>query len=77
MIIKQSIYILSIITKEIGKLKTHSPIYCIMFQQLSEVCNLANDGDFDTFVTLMQHCHGDTEVASIVCNFVKDCFTCS
>ena len=48
-----------------------------MFQQLSEVCNLANDGDFDTFVTLMQHCHGDTEVASIVCNFVKDCFTCS
>ena len=48
-----------------------------MFQQLSEVCNLANDGDFITFVTLMQHCHGDTEVASIVCNFVKDCFTCS
>ena len=30
MIISQSIYILSIITKEIGKLKTHSPIYCIM-----------------------------------------------
>ena len=30
MIIRQSIYIFSVITKEIGKLKTHSPIYCIM-----------------------------------------------
>ena len=30
MIIRQSIYILSIITREMGKLKTHSPIYCIM-----------------------------------------------
>ena len=30
MMIKQSIYILSIITKEMGKLKTHSPTYCIM-----------------------------------------------
>ena len=29
MIIRQSIYILSIITKEMGKLKTHSPLYCI------------------------------------------------
>ena len=29
-ITKQSIYILSIITKEMGKLKTHSPTYCIM-----------------------------------------------
>ena len=28
MIIRQSIYILSIITKELGKLKTHSPTYC-------------------------------------------------
>ena len=30
MIIKQSICILSIITREMGKLKTHSSIYCIM-----------------------------------------------
>ena len=30
MIIRQSIYILSIITGEMGKLKTYSPIYCIM-----------------------------------------------
>ena len=30
MIIRQSIYILSIITKEMGKLKTHSLTYCIM-----------------------------------------------
>ena len=30
MIIRQSIYILSIITREMGNLKTHSPIYCIM-----------------------------------------------
>ena len=30
MIIRQSIYILSIITKEMCKLKTHSPTYCIM-----------------------------------------------
>ena len=30
MTIRQSIYILSIITKEMGKLKTHSPTYCIM-----------------------------------------------
>ena len=30
MIIRQSIYILSIITKEMGKLKTHRPTYCIM-----------------------------------------------
>ena len=30
MIIRQSIYIISIITREMGKLKTHSPIYCII-----------------------------------------------
>ena len=30
MIIRQSIYILSIITREVGKLKTHSHTYCIM-----------------------------------------------
>ena len=30
MIIRQSIYILSIITREMGKLKTYSPTYCIM-----------------------------------------------
>ena len=30
MIIRQSIYILSINTREIGKLKSHSPTYCIM-----------------------------------------------
>ena len=30
MIIRQSMYILSIIPKEIGKMKTHSPTYCIM-----------------------------------------------
>ena len=30
MIIRQSIYILSIITREMGKLITHSPTYCIM-----------------------------------------------
>ena len=30
MIIRQSIYILSIITREFGKLKTHSPTYCII-----------------------------------------------
>ena len=31
MIIRQSIYILSIITKEMGKLKTHRPTYCIIY----------------------------------------------
>ena len=30
MIIRQSIYIISIITREMGKLKTYSPTYCIM-----------------------------------------------
>ena len=30
MIIRQNIYILSIITREMGELKTHSPTYCIM-----------------------------------------------
>ena len=30
MIIRQSIYILSFITREMGKLKTYSPTYCIM-----------------------------------------------
>ena len=30
MIIRQSIYKLSIITRGVGKLKTHSPTYCIM-----------------------------------------------
>ena len=30
MIIRQSIYILSIITRGVGKLKTYSPTYCIM-----------------------------------------------
>ena len=30
MIIRQSMYIFSIITTEMGKLKTHSPTYCIM-----------------------------------------------
>ena len=36
MIIRQSIYILSIITKEMGKLKTHSLTYCIM----DKVCTM-------------------------------------
>ena len=31
MIIRQSIYILSIITREMDTLKIHSPTYCIMF----------------------------------------------
>ena len=30
MIIRQSMYIISIITQEMGKLKTHSPTYCII-----------------------------------------------
>ena len=30
MIIRQSIYILSIVTSEMGKLKTYNPTYCIM-----------------------------------------------
>ena len=30
MMIRQSIYIISVITKEMGRLKAHSPIYCIM-----------------------------------------------
>ena len=30
MIIRQSIYILSVITRGMGKVKTHSPTYCIM-----------------------------------------------
>ena len=30
MIMRQGVYILSIITRGIGKLKTHSPIYCLM-----------------------------------------------
>ena len=30
MIIRRSIYILSIITREMGKMKTYSPTYCIM-----------------------------------------------
>ena len=30
MIIRQSIYIISIITREMGKLKTHIPTYCMM-----------------------------------------------
>ena len=30
MIIRQSVYIISIITREMGKLETYSPIYCIM-----------------------------------------------
>ena len=34
MIIRQSIYILPIITKEMGKLKTHSPTYCILVSGL-------------------------------------------
>ena len=32
MIIRQSIYILSIITRGVGKLKTHSLTYCILVQ---------------------------------------------
>ena len=31
MIIRQSIYIISIITRKMGKLKTHSPIYCMIY----------------------------------------------
>ena len=33
-IIRQSIYILSIITREMGKLKAYSPIYCIPYLKL-------------------------------------------
>ena len=36
MIIRQSIYILPVITREMGKLKTHSPTYCILEKQPSD-----------------------------------------
>ena len=42
MITRQSVYILSIITGEMSKLKTHSPIYWIMGNVCSTVCSGAN-----------------------------------
>ena len=44
MIIRQNIYILSTITKEMGKLKTHSPTYCLM-DNWENVLNLTHTLD--------------------------------
>ena len=46
MIIRQSIYILSIITKEMGKLKTHSPTYCILVSGLG-IFSLKSERDIN------------------------------
>ena len=45
-----------------------------MFEKLSEFTSIKNNGDDDTFITLMQHLQGDVEVARIVCAFVNECF---
>ena len=42
MIIRQSIYILSIITRGVGNLKTHSPTYCIMDYIMNNWKNMLN-----------------------------------
>ena len=45
-----------------------------MFENFSEFTFIKNNGDDDTFITLMQHLQGDVEVARIVCAFVNECF---
>ena len=45
-----------------------------MFEKFSEFTSIKNNGDDDTFITLMQHLQGDVEVAWIVCAFVNECF---
>ena len=45
-----------------------------MFEKFSEFTSIKNNGDDDTFITLMQHLQGDVEVARIVCAFVNECF---
>ena len=42
--------------------------------KFSEFTSIKNNGDDDTFITLMQHLQGDVEVARIVCAFVNECF---
>ena len=45
-----------------------------MFEKFSEFTSIKNNGDDDTFITLMQHLQGDIEIARIVCAFVNECF---
>ena len=45
-----------------------------MFEKFSEFTSIKNNGDDDTFITLMQHLQGDVKVARIVCAFVNECF---
>ena len=45
-----------------------------MFEKFSEFTSIKNNGDDDTFITLMQHLQGGVEVARIVCAFVNECF---
>lgn len=46
-----------------------------MFQSLSEFTSLVNQADHNTFSILMNYCHGDSEVAKIICEFVHVCFS--
>ena len=42
-----------------------------MFEKFLEFTSIKNNGDDDTFITLMQHLQADVEVARIVCAFVS------
>ena len=54
MIIRWNIYILSIITREMGKLKTHSPIYCtIAWENMLKLYSLRT---WSTLVQVMPCC---------------------
>ena len=47
----------------------------LLFTKLYEFYDIKNYGDHHTFIKLMHCCHGDVEVATLVCNNVIECLT--
>ena len=46
-----------------------------LFQELEECSDIINREDFSTFFKLMNYNQGDVEIASILCRYVKSCFS--
>ena len=69
MTIRQSIYILSIITTEMGKLKAYSPTYCIM----DNGGNMLNVSKYGSLLSVRVHFGSDTALSPILRQVISCC----
>ena len=47
----------------------------LLFTKLYEFYDIKNYGDHNTLIKLMHCCHGDVEMAILVCNYITEYFT--